>query len=346
MKPQPKHPTQEPGLSLADVQQLTAASTADLFAAKMKQIRRAFVENGKLVYHLDTMKLRAGQSVYGLLKSRGVSEGSIHSARTVANLITALVIPGHVPEDKFDATVTFRTARLGDLLLKGKGKDGFKMEAEALAAVFLSGAAVGEELECLHEHGQTIAEREASIKATEAEATAKAEAAAAAEKELAARRKADEKADALAAKENAKANSAPQASDEDEDEDEDEADEEESDADEQEDDTDADEEESDEEEEESDADEDEDEADEDEDEADEQEEEEEEESEAPTAGKVIPIKDAAPAPVTLAGVIGEFNAVLNTALDLNAADMTKLVSYLEGAVADLAATIPEMEKVG
>jgi hypothetical protein len=320
--------TKSTGLMLADVASLTAAATADQIAAQSKVINRAFVDRGKLIYHLDSIKLRAGQTVYGMLKSRGVSEGSIHSARTVANLISALVVPGHVPEEKFDAVITFRTARIGDLILKGKSK--VKLAPEALATILLSGntAAVGAELDCLHDHGMTIAEREAKLKE---------------EEELRAQQAADAaELERIKAQEAANPTPPPVAETDDEEADDEEADDEEAD-DEEADDEEADDEEADDEE-----------AD-DEEADDEEADDEEADDEAPeaviingpgTVGGPAPAptpKAAAtppPAPpVTLDSIVDRLNSALIDAMDLNAEDMTKLVAFLHQATAELESTV-------
>lgn len=339
----------EPGLTLADVESLTAAATADLFAAKMQVMRRAFVENGKLIYHLDSIKLRAGQTVYGLLKSRGVSEGSIHSARTVANLIAGLVVAGHVTEARFDEVVTFRTARLGDLLLKGKGR--ITLKPEQLAAILQNGdsSAVGSELECLHEHGLTIAERETKLAEADAATEALKAQAAEAEKLKAAEATRLAKEQAEAAKAAAQANANPPDPDEDEDDADAETDEDEDT------DTDADEDEdADAETDEDDADDEADvEADEETDEADDDEaadieddEPEEITSEAtvPTGTKPAkPTPPPAPPTATLESIVDRVNSALIDAMDLDGQDMAKLVGFLRQATNELAATLESLE---
>ena len=84
-------------LSIAEISGLTPAATADIFAASTNNRRKAFINQGKLVFHLDQCKLPKGQSVYGLLQKRGVAEGSIHQARMTADLIGALRWPDDAP---------------------------------------------------------------------------------------------------------------------------------------------------------------------------------------------------------------------------------------------------------
>lgn len=168
-----KNNTPEPSyLSLADVAGLTAAVCCDLYAAAVQVRRRAFVEQGKLVMHLDSIKLPAGKTVYGMLQSRNVPEGSVHQARMAADILKELVIPGHLPEARFNKVITFRIARQGRRLIQGKAKT--KLAPEQLAAILSEGnsAAIGAELDCLCEHGMTIADRESAIETEAAEAAA------------------------------------------------------------------------------------------------------------------------------------------------------------------------------
>jgi hypothetical protein len=200
-----------PCLSLEDVAGLTVNATCDLYANRVKVASRVFIEQGKLVHHLrKDGKLKAGQSIYGLLQAKGASEGSIQSAVVVADLIDALILPGHLTEARFDECITFRVSRMGRQLFQGKAKSGLKLDGPALAALMQSGttAAVGAELDCLCEHGVTIAERESAQAAAIAQADAdrkvaaalteiqKAEAAA---KVISDAEEAKEKADAAAA---------------------------------------------------------------------------------------------------------------------------------------------------
>lgn len=189
-------------MSMADVAALSATDAAAAFKGRSDIRQAAFVEQGKLVLHLDSMKLKAGQSVYGLLTAQGVPEGSVNNARLCADVLKAVVIPGHLPETRFDSIVTFRIVRQSRRLLNGKAA--IKLEPAALAAILSDGnqAQIGSELDCLAEHGQTIAEREAALKAEEKQAAALATATAAAEKLKA---KEDAKAAKEAAKEAAKA---------------------------------------------------------------------------------------------------------------------------------------------
>ena len=325
-------------LSLADIAGYTAAATADQFAYRVAVAKRAFVEQGKLVHHLDNMKLKAGQSVYGLLQQRGVSEGSIQSARTVADLIDALVIPGHLTETRFDESITFRIARQARRLIQGKAA--VTLAPEALAALMLSGttAAVGAELDCLAEHGVTIAAREIA----QAEQAAQAEAnsaQAAADRAAAVQLKAIQAAEAeIKAAESAQAAATPAnvtniapAATEDEDEEETETEDEESE------DEESEETETETEDEES-----------EEEETEDEEEETEDEAPAPVvvqADRKPGNNPPPPSGPTLPGIVDELNALLNRALDLPAADLEKLVHFLHGSANDIAATLESLKAV-
>lgn len=198
----PAAPQSAPVLSLADVAGMSVDETADEFAHRVRSARRLFVEQGKLVQHLRAAKLKKGQTVYGILQSRhGVSQGSIDIAIKVAEIIEAVVIPGHLPEARFDEVVTFRIANRARGLLAGKGNA--KLTPQEFAALLATGdsAAIGDDMDCLTEHGVTVAGREAAIKAKEkAEAEAKAQAEAAAQakaaEETAAREAAEAEAEA------------------------------------------------------------------------------------------------------------------------------------------------------
>jgi hypothetical protein len=167
-----------PILSLAEASSLTVSTVSRMFAIEYQGRRRSFVIQGKLVYQLENSKLPKGQSIYSLLKAEGVPEGSVHQAKMTADMLGALVVPGHLSESRFDEVITFNVARQARKLWQGKGK--IKMDALALANLMAEGtsAQIGAELECLVEHGQTLAQRELAIeakrKAEEDETAAKA----------------------------------------------------------------------------------------------------------------------------------------------------------------------------
>lgn len=364
-----------PILSLADVSGLTVNATCELYANRGKVASKVFIEQGKLVHHLRNSKLKPGQTIYGLLRDKQVSEGSVQSAVVVADLIDALVIAGHLTEARFDECITFRTSRMGRQLFQGKAKSGLRLDGPALAALMLSGttAAVGAELDCLCEHGVTIAEREATLaeQAAQAESDRKAAAelvkiqaaeAAAKAKQDAADAQAKAVADALAAQ--AAATPAPAnvtpistpaaiaaALGEDEpEEDEDEAPADDEDLD-------------------------------DEAAADEPDEEEEDETPAPASFQSVAAptpaaatpapeaadedEDEAPAPVivdgtkgkpsspppappagpTLASITDELNTTLVKAFDLSAEDLESLVHFLRATTNDIAATLDSLKAV-
>lgn len=162
-----------PVLALAALTGFTVTQTAKEFKERVNVRRRAFVDQGKLVYHLRQLKLKPGQSVYNILQGQGVPEGSVQQAVATADIIEKLVIPGHLPEARFDEVITFRIGRQARRLLTGKGESKLILAPEAVATLLATGesAAIGAELDCLCEHGMTIAERETQLadKAAEAE---------------------------------------------------------------------------------------------------------------------------------------------------------------------------------
>ena len=158
-------------LSLADAAKLSVADTVSQFAGHVASRRRSFVAQGKLIHHLDNVKLPRGQSIYSILKAGGIPEGSVQQARMTADCIAEMVIPGHLPEARFDEVITYRIARQARRLFQGKAA--VTMTAAEVAAILATGeaTAIFEELDCLAEHGMTIAAREAHLaeKAAEAE---------------------------------------------------------------------------------------------------------------------------------------------------------------------------------
>lgn len=210
MKPAPAKKTAAPVaapsltvLSLAEIAGLSIPVTTRMFGDRVRAARIGYAEQGKLVHHLDNCKLPKGTSIYGLLqKEAGVSEGSVHAARMVADLIADLVVTGLLPEARFDDVISFRIAKHARALLKGTAK--VKMAAVEIATLLATGARadIGAEMDCLTQHGMTIAAREAAEDARIlAETTKAAEDKAAAE----AKAKADAATIAAAEAETAKA---------------------------------------------------------------------------------------------------------------------------------------------
>jgi hypothetical protein len=159
------------------------------------------VEQGKIALHLEDLEeskaLGKGNTIYGVLGAAGALPGSINNAVLCAKAIRGLVVSGLLAETRFDSIVTFRIVRQTCRLMEGKAK--VKIEPAAIAAILAEGSAaqIGSELDCLAEHGQTIADREATLKAEAEEADRLAKAQAEADKIKA-------KADAKAAKDAAK----------------------------------------------------------------------------------------------------------------------------------------------
>src|ERR1035437_1793625 len=152
-----------PVLSLAEIAGFTADQSAEEFGVRARSATKIFLEQGKLVYHIGTVKMKKGQSVYGLLQGiHGVSQGSIDIAVKVGKLIEVLVVAGHLPESRFDEVIQFRSAKRAWQLVEGKAA--IRLAPEALAAILAAGTpdSISHELNCLAEHGQSIAEREAA----------------------------------------------------------------------------------------------------------------------------------------------------------------------------------------
>ncbi len=159
-----------PVLSLDEIAGLSTNDAADQFADRYQARTRAFTEMGKLVWHLENRAaVPKGQTIYGLLQKRGVPEGTVNNARLVEKFITAFVTPGLVTEARADEIITYRIVNQCARLLSGKSA--ITMKPEELAPLLNDGqkAAIGDELDSLDEHGQSIAGR------AESEATRKAE---------------------------------------------------------------------------------------------------------------------------------------------------------------------------
>jgi len=179
----PKTPVNVPVLSLDEIATYSADDAADAVGHRYCARSRQFIEMGKLVFHLENrVKLAKGQTIYGLLQKRGVPESSVNNCRLVEKFLTAFVVPGLVTEARFDAICTFRVANVCARILAGK--TAAKMTAEQLAAIVNSGekSAIGDELDCLDEHGMTIAGRKDAEDKKKADAERLATATAAAAK--------------------------------------------------------------------------------------------------------------------------------------------------------------------
>ena len=166
----PKTPP-APVLTLAEIEGLTATQAADQVGEKYKARTRIFVEMGKLVYHLEhRAKLTRGQTIYGILQARGVPEGSVHNARMAATFIKTFVETGLLTESRADEIITHRTVnRISQIV---SGKTACALSAAELAALMKDAdkAAIGDELDCLAEHGLTIAAKAEKDKADAEEA--------------------------------------------------------------------------------------------------------------------------------------------------------------------------------
>lgn len=157
----PAKKTQSAPISLEEISGMTTAQTANAIGERYQTRRRTFVEMGKLIYHLESAcKLKKGQTVYGLLKGKGVPESSVNNCRLVARFIETFVRPELVSETRMDEIITFRIANVTHRIVSGK-TDGH-MSAEQLAGLLAEGekSAIGDELDCIAEHGMTIADKE------------------------------------------------------------------------------------------------------------------------------------------------------------------------------------------
>lgn len=175
-------PPTPPVITLAEIEGLTATQAADGAAGQYTIRTRAFVSLGKYVYHLEhRAKLPKGQSIYGMLQSRGVPEGSVHNARMAATFIKTFVEPGLLPESRADEIITHRIChRISQIVT---GKTTCALSAAELAAIMKDAdkAAIGDELDCLAEHGLTIAAKAEKDEAAAAESKRLADLAAKAE---------------------------------------------------------------------------------------------------------------------------------------------------------------------
>ncbi len=192
-----KTPPAVPVLSLDEISGYSADQAADEIGHRYSARSRSFVEMGKLAWHLtNRAKLPKGQSVYGILQKRGVPESSVNNARLVETFIDTFITPGLLTEARADEIITYRIVNQCKRIITGK--TACALSAAELAALMADAdkAAIGDELDCLAEHGMTIAGR------------AEKEAADAAEK---VRLDIQAKAAAAAAEAAAKANPAPAA---------------------------------------------------------------------------------------------------------------------------------------
>lgn len=168
-------------LSLAEIAGLTTLQAVDGLADRYQARARSFVEMGKLVWHVENRSgLPKNQTVYGLLAKRGVPESSVNNARLVEKFITAFITPGLVTEARADEIITFRIVNQCARLLGGKSA--VTLTPEQLAPLLNEGAkaAIGDELDCLDEHGLSIAGHTEKQAAEKAEQKRVADAAAAA----------------------------------------------------------------------------------------------------------------------------------------------------------------------
>jgi hypothetical protein len=181
----PASPSQSFGISIAAALLLTNEQAGDEFAQRANVRKLCFQDQGKLIHSMNERGLAPGETVYGLLRARGVGESSIQNAKRAADVIGELVGPGLVTEQELDAVLTHAFA------VNYKRCSGAKVPPETLASIIKAPNAAAE-IECLAMNGKTLS-------AMEAEATAKAAADKAAKDAAAASAKADAEAAAKAA---------------------------------------------------------------------------------------------------------------------------------------------------
>ena len=146
------------GISIAAALLLTPDECADEFAARANVRRLCFQDQGKLIYGMNEIGLPAGETVYSLLRKRGVNDSSIQNAKRAADVIAELVGTKLLTEQQLDAVLTHRFAVDYKRCISGK------VTAEAIAEIVkLPNAA--EEIECLAANGKTLAEMQADVKA-------------------------------------------------------------------------------------------------------------------------------------------------------------------------------------
>jgi hypothetical protein len=152
-------------IQLADIAGFTVAQAASGFADRHVASTRIFVEMGKFANHIENQKLKPGQTLYGILKAKGVPEGTVNNARQASKFIQKFVHTGLVSEKRFDEIITFRIANQAVRLTDSeKNKCAITETPERLAELLNTGkkAAIGDELDSLAEHGLNIADRAAA----------------------------------------------------------------------------------------------------------------------------------------------------------------------------------------
>ena len=152
-------------IQLADIAGFTVAQAASGFADRHVASTRIFVEMGKFANHIENQKLKPGQTLYGILKAKGVPEGTVNNARQASKFIDKFVHTGLVSEKRFDEIITFRIANQAVRLTDSeKNKCAITETPERLAELLNTGkkAAIGDELDSLAEHGLNIADRAAA----------------------------------------------------------------------------------------------------------------------------------------------------------------------------------------
>lgn len=183
------------GITIAAALALTNDQAADEFAERANVRKLCFRDQGKLIYSMTTRGLAPGETVYSILRAKGVHENSIQNAKRAADVIADLVGAELVTEAELDAVITHA------FCVNYKRCTAAKIPTDTLAAIIKAPNA-GAEMECLAMNGKTLSEMETEA-AAKADAAKAAEAAAAAEKQSAAEKAAADAAAAQAAAEKA-----------------------------------------------------------------------------------------------------------------------------------------------
>jgi hypothetical protein len=151
------------GLTIAAALLLTPDQAADEFAERANVRRLCFQDQGKLIHSMNQTGLPSGETVYGILRARGVGESSIQNAKRAADVIAELVASELVSEAELDAVLTHRFAVDYKRCIAGK------ITAETIAEIVKQPNAAAE-IECLAANGKTLSQMAADAETKKAAA--------------------------------------------------------------------------------------------------------------------------------------------------------------------------------
>jgi hypothetical protein len=151
------------GLTIAAALLLTPDQAADEFAERANVRRLCFQDQGKLIHSMNQTGLPSGETVYGILRARGVGESSIQNAKRAADVISELVASELVSEAELDAVLTHRFAVDYKRCIAGK------ITAETIAEIVKQPNAAAE-IECLAANGKTLSQMAADAETKKAAA--------------------------------------------------------------------------------------------------------------------------------------------------------------------------------